>query len=339
MASSYSRYLRCFCGSENLAVYGFEKGGFKPVDPGQKTLETGLLVCGGCHRAYPINGRVLYMLPETLPDQAAESFFKKHSGRLPQGIRIPRFGQAVDNAADSASQSKKNEMKARDEQADKYHSFLQQTYAANEQKVFNEFLQPASGDVIVELGCGTGKITREIIKAGFKDLIAMDFSEASIRLLLEKLDGRAREKVLFIKADVCNLPLKDGIADKCASAQVFEHIPGRDEQRKFMTGLKRVLKPGGSAALTVYNLNIVKRLQKAEKGYHSGSIYFENFRKSEIRAFFREQFRIEKLSGINCYFPFFYKTGPAFQRAIESFLSRSPLNSVLGNILFLGLRL
>jgi ubiquinone/menaquinone biosynthesis C-methylase UbiE/uncharacterized protein YbaR (Trm112 family) len=338
MNLSQLKYLKCFCDSETFSAYGLEKGGFKLLSPDQKTVvRSGILVCGDCHRAYPINDSIVYMLPESLPDESADLFFKKHASSLPKGIRIPRFGQA--QGADPAAENKKNEMKARDAQAEKYHTYLQQAYAYNEQQIFKKFLQPVASDVIVELGCGTGKITGEIIKAGFKDLIAMDFSEASIRLLLEKLDDRTKDRVLFIKGDVCNLPLKGHISDKCASAQVFEHIPGTEEQKKFITELRRVLKPTGVAALTVYNLNITKKLQKTKKGYHAGSIYFENFTKKGIRRSFEGHFKVEKLFGINCYFPFFYKAGPKFQRVIESVLSRSPLNSFLGNILFLGLRL
>lgn len=339
MNLSYSKYLKCFCGSKSYSAYIFEKGGFKLLASDQKTIiKIGILVCKDCRRAYPINGRIIYMLPESLHDEAAESFFKKYSSCLPKDIRIPRFEQNNDDLADLASQNKKNEMKARDEQANKYHSYLLQAYASNEQKVFNKFLQPTPGDVIVELGCGTGKITQEIIKAGFKDLIAMDFSEASIKLLIEKLDDRTKDRVLFIKGDACNLPLKDHISDKCASAQVFEHIPGKHEQEKFITELKRILKPSGIATMTVYNLNIRKKLQKAAKGYHEGSIYFENFTKKEIKKVFERHFTIDQLFGINCYFPFFYKTGPGFQHFMEKILSKSPLNSFLGNILFLRLK-
>jgi len=166
----------------------------------------------------------------------------------------------------------------------------------------------------------------------------MDFSEASIRLLLEKLDERTKNRILFIKADACNLPLKSQISDKCVSAQVFEHIPGMQEQEKFIIELRRILKPSGIATMTVYNLNIRKKLQKAAKGYHEGSIYFENFTKKEIKKVFERHFTIDQLFGINCYFPFFYKTGPSFQHFMEKILSKSPLNSFLGNILFLSLK-
>src|SRR3972149_591791 len=338
MKLSYCKYLKCFCGSELHNAYGFQNGEFKPLDANQDTVvETGMVAGGSGANGDTANKIGTYTKADAAPDRSAESFFRKHSTCLPKGIKIPSFARAHD-VSDPVAENKKKEMKARDEQADKYHTYLVQAYASNEQKFFSRFPHPAASDIIVELGCGTGKITCEIIKAGFKDLIAMDFSEASIRLLLEKLDERTKNRILFIKADACNLPLKSQISDKCVSAQVFEHIPGMQEQEKFIIELRRILKPSGIATMTVYNLNIRKKLQKAAKGYHEGSIYFENFTKKEIKKVFERHFTIDQLFGINCYFPFFYKTGPSFQHFMEKILSKSPLNSFLGNILFLSLK-
>lgn len=335
----YLKYLRCFCGSEAFSACGLEKEILRPLVPERGTaVETGILVCEGCKRAYPVIDGVAHMLPEALDDEAAGAFLERHSNRLPDGVRAQGPGPGDRGEPDRAWEHKRNEMKARDEQAGGYHGYLTEAYASSEQRAFMKHLRPAPGDAIVELGCGTGKITTGLVRSGAKNLVALDFSEASIRLLRRRLDRKDRDRVFFVKGDACNPPFRDGVFDKCVSAQVFEHIPGRREQERFVAKVRRILKPGGAAALTVYNSNLVKRLRRVRSGYHAGSIYFENFTKKEVRGFFEGLFTIERLTGMNCYFPFFHKAGPRLQKLIESCLCRSPFNGLLGNILFLGVR-
>ena len=94
----------------------------------------------------------------------------------------------------------------------------------------------------------------------------------------------------------------------------------------------------GLAALTIYNYNILKRYKKvSKKGFHGEGTYYENFTKSEIKKMFKPHFMIEKICCLNSYFPFASRFPVRMQQLAESILSRTALNSALGDIIFIGL--
>lgn len=343
MKLSYLKYLKCFCNSEQFSVYRFENDSFKQLTTinNEEIIDIGLLLCNSCHRYYPIDDGILNMLPDNLFEKESDNFIKKYNHLLPETCRkIEKIDvkKHVGEGEKDTALHKKNEIKARDKQADIYHTYGYWLYGLNEQKVFRSFLKSSPQDVIIELGCGTGRLTKELINSGFSEYIAIDFSEESIRLLINELNKETKNRILFIKGDVCSLPLKNKIADKALSAQVFEHIPGINEQVRFIKELQRVLNINGVAALTIYNYNILKRYNKIQKkGFHDGGTYYENFTKSEIENLFKPHFMIEKAYCLNSYFPFARRLPVRIQQLAESILSKTALNSVLGDIIFIGL--
>lgn len=341
MKLKYLKYLRCHCGNESLAAYRLADNSvaeLKDID-GSEALKDGLLLCTSCGRFYPVSSGILKMLPDGLYDRDRCGFANRYrnilnavlGGRL---LSAPTTGatEVVDKSND-----KKNEMHERDRQAENYHRYGYWLYGQNEERHFIRSLNVSANDFVLELGCGTGRITTKVIRTGLSGYIAIDFSERSLELLYEKLDEDVRENILLVQGDVCNLPLKGNIADKILSSQVYEHIPGEQEQQRFIGELKRVLKQGGLAAISIYNYNLRKRIFKkySKTGFHDGGIYFENFKHGEIHKLFRPHFKIEKLSGINCYFPFILRFGIGTQKAVESILSRTSLSNLLGEILFM----
>lgn len=342
MKLSYLKHLKCFCDSEQFSVYRFENGSFKQLTTinNEEIIDIGLLLCNSCHRYYPINDGILNMMPDNLFEKESDNFIKKYNHLLPENCGRKEniiINKLKEDTKDVAI-NKKNEIKARDQQADIYYTYGYWLYGLNEQKVFRGFLKPSPQDTIIELGCGTGRLTKEMIDGGFSEYIAIDFSEKSIRLLLDELDDETKNKILFIKGDVCNLPLRNKIADKALSAQVFEHIPGANEQLRFIKELKRVLNLNGLAALTIYNYNIIKRYKKIpKKGFHGGGTYYENFTRKEVEKLFKLYFMIRKIYCLNSYFPFATRFSVKIQQLVESILSKTALNSILGDIIFIGL--
>jgi len=340
MKLSYLKYLKCFCDSEQFLVYKFRNDSFTQITTinDEEIIDIGLLLCNSCHRYYPINDGILNMLPDNLFEKEPDNFIKKYNHLLPETCR--KIENIVVNKIEfeEVAINKKNEIKARDKQAEIYHTYGYWLYGLNEQKVFRGFLKPSPQDIIIELGCGTGRLTKEMIDGGFSEYIAIDFSEKSIQLLLDELDDETKNRILFIKGDVCSLPLKGKIADKALSAQVFEHIPGAEEQQRFIKELQRVLSINGFAALTIYNYNIIKRYKKIPKeGFHGEGTYYKNFTQNEIKKMFKLHFMIEKIYCLNSYFPFARRFPVKIQQLVESILSRTVLNSILGDIIFIGL--
>jgi len=57
---------------------------------------------------------------------------------------------------------------------------------------------------------------------------------------------------LFL-ADVCHLPFSDESFDWAISVATYHHIKGKNERQTALEELRRVLKPGGEAFITVWN--------------------------------------------------------------------------------------
>lgn len=341
MRLSYLKYMKCFCSSRHFSVYAFENGAltaFNPVQSQDSIIHTGVIRCDNCSRCFPIEKGVLDALPDAISDFYCTEIQAVRCMELNINCRKNRVRK---KAVEKAFEAKRSEIEARDEQAKVYHTYGYSFYGRNEQKLIRNFLKFSADDVVIELGSGTGRVSQEVIDGGFHDYISIDFSAQSIHLFMEKLDDKTKDRIFFVIGDVCALPLESNIADKIFSAQVFEHIPGREEQRRFIDELQRLLKTGGLAAMTVYNYNIKKRFDNkiSRQGFHNGRIYYENFTSSELKALVAPFFNLRIFKGINCYYPLARRLSARVQESIEPILAATPFSYYLGDILFIGLTL
>ncbi len=84
------------------------------------------------------------------------------------------------------------------------------------------------------------------------DLYGVDFSTEMLSLARKyslKFDFSAN----LLVADVRHLPLADEVFDWVISVATYHHIKSKRERLKALEELKRVLKPGGEAFITVWN--------------------------------------------------------------------------------------
>lgn len=329
----YLKYLKCYCDNSALEIKCHDKGSFIANNK-HSNIKNGVLICHTCKRWYPIEDSILIILPDNLIKEDQQSFISKYGDSFKMNNKTKGIEKSHNNNHEDIL--KTNEMNARDEEADIYHNFGSEFHDKTERGHFLRILKPDYNEVIVELGCGTGRITEDF--AGkVSDYIAIDFSKKSLELLKKKV----KADILCLKGDVCSLPIKDAVASKAISAQVFEHIPGDNEQQKFVKEIRRVLKNGGQAGLTIYNYSIEKKWKRdfQKKGFHADKIYYENFTSKELLKYFQSCFEILELRGINCYLPKLSRLNNHFlRRLIESTLSRTFLNPFLGNIWLLSIR-
>ncbi|MBI5055388.1 MAG: methyltransferase domain-containing protein [Nitrospirae bacterium] len=307
-------------------------------DKNSSNITNGVMLCNVCKRWYPIEDGILIMLPDNLIKEDRQKFLSQYGDmfNLDKYNNMTSSSITKQNRADRDSELKKSEMDMRDEQASIYHKFGSEFHDLTEKNHFIRLLSPPYNSLIVELGCGTGRITEEF--AGKVDsYIAMDFSVKSLELLRDKI----KTDILLVKGDVCRLPVIDEATSYVLSAQVFEHVPGHEEQQEFVKELKRILRAEGQAVLTVYNYSLEKRWQKEfqKKGFHADKIYYECFTSEELLRHFKDNFEVLDLRGINCYLPKVSRVrNHHLRRLIENILSRSFLNSFLGNIWLLSLQ-
>ncbi len=95
------------------------------------------------------------------------------------------------------------------------------------------------GRTIVELGSGTGKLTRQLLPYG-PTLVAVEPSGAMRRIFERAVPG-----VLAVRGTAEEIPLPDGLADSVVAAQAFHWFRPRAASRE----IARVLAPAGTVAL------------------------------------------------------------------------------------------
>jgi len=104
-------------------------------------------------------------------------------------------------------------------------------------------------DVVVDIGCGVGRLTRVAARRAAR-VIAVDVSS-------EMLDRARRlnaglDNVTWVHGDGRGLPgLPDAGADALISLVVFQHVPDPEITLGYIREMGRVLRPGGWAAFQV----------------------------------------------------------------------------------------
>ena len=113
-----------------------------------------------------------------------------------------------------------------------------------------------AGDRLLDLGCGAGRHAFEAMRRGAA-VVALDSDTAEVKdvvTLIDKLleDDEATRASgglgSALAGDALALPFPDGAFDRVIAAEVLEHIP---PDRAAMAELARVLRPGGTIAVTV----------------------------------------------------------------------------------------
>ena len=102
---------------------------------------------------------------------------------------------------------------------------------------------------LLNIGCGHGADFPPF--AGSFELHGIDFSREMLRLAIKYADKYGFQ-VNPVQADATALPYADGAFDHAAVVAVYHHLKREQRPAAFLE-LKRVLKPGGLAFITVWN--------------------------------------------------------------------------------------
>lgn len=84
------------------------------------------------------------------------------------------------------------------------------------------------------------------------DLYGVDFSLQMLRFA-RKYSRKFNFTANLVVADVSHLPFPDEVFDWVISVATYHHIKGKRERQAVLNELRRVLKPGGEAFITVWN--------------------------------------------------------------------------------------
>jgi SAM-dependent methyltransferase len=135
------------------------------------------------------------------------------------------------------------------ENYDDYFAF-NTLFEFDEQVIARHFSPPG---VVADLGCGTGRALLPLVRRGFEGL-AIDLSEQMLRVVREKAEAER----LPIKCVQANLVELDVVPDNAADFAMclfstLGMIQGRENRRRALEHVRRVLKPGGVFVVHAHN--------------------------------------------------------------------------------------
>jgi len=168
---------------------------------------------------------------------------------------------------------------------------LRQTYESIGEKYYGyrrrlwpeavEFLKSIKPSLILDIGSGNAYYTKTVERLGHK-LVLSDF--AFSQLNVARRSGLKNPAVVF---DATKVPIKDGKFSVVLGIAVLHHMPTKKDRLDFLQEIKRVLKSGGLAFLTVI---------RTEKGGFDADISFAGH--SRYYHFFSEKELTELLNKV-----------------------------------------
>jgi SAM-dependent methyltransferase len=255
---------------------------------------------------------------------------------------LPKF-----DATSTEDVFKQKEMVARDNEATRFESFYEQYHTNLETVAIVGALRNARPALVLDLGCGTGRILRRYI-GEIGEAVAADFSVNSLAELGASLPDTTRARCHMVQADLNHLPFRPGVFDACVSSEVLEHLPTPKLRENVIAQILSGLKEDGRIIFTVYNFSLGLRLRALlgiqsndrakREGCHASGIFFHNFTAREVRELFGRYFVIDHLTGIDCHFPLVTRVLGRFRATWDRVLSQTFISRVLGSCLMIVAR-
>jgi ubiquinone/menaquinone biosynthesis C-methylase UbiE len=119
---------------------------------------------------------------------------------------------------------------------------------ALEQPRVDSLLGDVRGLRVVDIGCGTGRHTVRLLRAGAL-VTAIDFSEEMLNRAQCKVEPSQRLDVQFVQHDLAQpLPLESASVDRVLCGLVLDHIPGLD---LLFGEMRRICKLDGAVVISV----------------------------------------------------------------------------------------
>ena len=129
----------------------------------------------------------------------------------------------------------------------------------------------APGERVLDMGCGGGRHAFALYRRG-AEVVALDMDAAELKdvagmfaAMREAGEVPEGARAAAVRGNAYCLPFADGSFDRIVAAEVLEHLP--DDERA-MAELARVLRPGGTIAVTVPRFGPEKVCWALSDTYH-----------------------------------------------------------------------
>jgi ubiquinone/menaquinone biosynthesis C-methylase UbiE len=173
--------------------------------------------------------------------------------------------------------------------------------------IANVLPSPASGDRLLEIGCGTGHWSAFFARQGFR-VMGLDISAP----MLAMARGRRIPRAEFCRADAGTVPFAGSEFDVAAAITVLEFVP---EPRKLMEEMVRCVRSGGRivvGALNRWSYSGLSRKLRGKPLFRDARF----FSRRELRELLSEYGNV-KVRSAACFFPWRWalRLAPALDRA------------------------
>lgn len=161
--------------------------------------------------------------------------------------------------------------------------FYDQEFAHREHdaRFFIEQAMRADGPVL-EVACGTGRITLPIARAGI-DITGLDV----MRSMLDRAQQKSRAEgldVTWLEQDCRAIQSRRRFSLVFSATNAMQHLHDLDSVNAFLGAVKRVLAPGGTLILDVFNPDIRKLARPADTRYLHKSMVDAEGREIRVEA-------------------------------------------------------
>lgn len=174
------------------------------------------------------------------------------------------------------------------EKLNKYWDKIHLKYNSTYDKWLNKYIYLIKKDhSIVELGCGRAYCSNYLLKNGFKNILACDFSEEVLKIV--KKENNNLKTMLFDMED--GLPFKDNSIN-IIIADLSLHYFNLSKTKYIFDEIYRVLQKQGYLIARVNSINdkfhIPKNSKEIEKNFfYDGNIYRKFFEEKDFEHIFK----------------------------------------------------
>ncbi|OGL45633.1 MAG: hypothetical protein A2161_02930 [Candidatus Schekmanbacteria bacterium RBG_13_48_7] len=331
-------FLQCpFCANSIMELFPIEQKKERTDIKQSGYVISGVIYCMKCFRWFPIREGILSMMPDTLRDIKEIEFLKKYHERLPEKILFHSKPFSIDqkisfHKLDDVERDKKQEIEVRDRESDLYEQLYPDNLLRAELEIYHKMCNFKPDDVVLDLGCGTGRVTKEFIDQ-CAHLVAVDFSFESLLYLQKRLTPEQLKKIHLVQVDICYLPFRTSIFDNVISTGVFCCIPSQDTRNLALDNVNRILKKNGIFIISVYNHSMLKKIRVflglsksgLKEGYQEGHVHYYNHTPQELINWLDPHFQIIQLVGSDNRIPVIQKLSKNLNAAIDRIISKTPL--------------
>lgn len=150
------------------------------------------------------------------------------------------------------------------------------------------------GDRMLDLGCGFGRHAYQAARLGAR-VVAFDYADGELKEVRNTFDAMVDAGEVgpgacagTVQGDGTHLPFAGGAFDRVVASEVLEHIA---DDRSALAELARVLRPGGTMAVTVPSFWPEQLCWWLSDEYHAPKVpggHVRIYRERELRDLLRE---------------------------------------------------